>query len=101
MLWLLMVVGKSWFAVLLSEALSVLEVAGPRSTGLMHAGTCATSLISLHPATSHLQDKTFLEQIHHSCSMMDKTSVLRRRRGGAFSLTLTESKQSPFFCGGS
>ena len=71
-------------------------------TVLMHAGTCATSLISLHPVTSHLRDKSCTEQIHHIWPTMGKSSsVLRQRRRDAFSLTLIESKQSPFICGGS
>lgn len=69
-------------------------------TTLMHVYTCAT-FISLHPVTSPRRDKSCAEEICHSWPMMGTTSVLRQRRGEAFTLTLIESKQSPFTCGGS
>lgn len=50
----------------------------------MHASTCATFLISVHPVISHLRDKSFDEQTHQSWLMVGKTSVLRPRRDAFF-----------------
>lgn len=87
MLGMLMVLGKSWFAVLLCTCCyrwQDLEVPYNCTHILMHANTCATFLISVHPVISHLRDKSFDEQSHQSWLMVGKTSVLRPRRDAFF-----------------
>lgn len=82
-----MVLGKSWFAVLLCTCCyrwQDLEVPYNCTHILMHANTCATFLISVHPVISHLRDKSFDEQSHQTWFMVGKTSVLRPRRDAFF-----------------